>query len=311
MSSCPRSPGTLPAPRYLIGVDGGGSGTRVRLQDADGRTLGTGAAGPSGLSLGVASAWQNIEQAVASAFHAAQLPRTVPSECAMGLGLAGAGRPVAREAFLRANPGYGWLVLESDACTMLWGAHGERPGIVVAAGTGSVAAARDPDGAIRVCGGWGFPLGDEGGGAWLGVQAIRHVQACLDGRDSAGPLALAVQAEAGSTTSALQAWCARADATAFARWAPLVFRGAEAGDPVAEGLLAWAAQELARLEHALQPAVGKLPVAVAGNIAARLWPRWPADLRSRCVPPLGDRVDGALTLLRRELAAATALGSAA
>ncbi|MEY2653988.1 MAG: hypothetical protein RLZZ524_1016, partial [Pseudomonadota bacterium] len=56
---------------FLIGVDGGGTGTRARLCDAQGRVLGDGAAGPSALGQGVEQAWRHIGQAVEAAFGAA------------------------------------------------------------------------------------------------------------------------------------------------------------------------------------------------------------------------------------------------
>ena len=239
------------------------------------------------------------------------LERAAPGACAIGLGLAGAGRPEQRAAFLGQNPGYGWVALETDASALLRGAHGERPGLVVAAGTGSVAAVRLPDGSVRLCGGWGFPLGDEGSGAWLGAQAVRHVQACLDGREieTPGGLMARVQAEIGPGIDAVFQWCARQGATGFATLAPLVFHAAEAGDPAASGLLQAAADALARLEQTLQPPGAPLPVVVAGSIGTRVWQRWPAAVKSRCVTPLGDGADGALRLIQAALAS-DALGSA-
>jgi len=299
-------PTTIPPPAHVIGIDGGGSGTRACLQTLDGRTLGRGSAGPSSLSQGVEQAWRHVEQAIDEAFEAAGLPRAARADCALGLGLAGAGRPAQREAFLQRDPGYACLVLESDARTLLLGAHGERAGIVVAAGTGSVGAARLPDGSIRVAGGWGFPIGDEGSGAWLGLCAVRQAQAALDGRAAAGPLARAVLAQVGPGAVDLQAWCARSGPRAYAALAPLVFDCAAGGDPLAWGLLQDAADELANLARALQPAAGPLPVVVGGSIGARLADRWPAALRAHCVAAIGDSVDGALLLARRALGLAAA-----
>lgn len=292
----------LQAPVWVLGIDGGGTGTRVRLQSADGRTRGLGQAGPSGLGQGIEQAWRHVEQAIAQAFASAALPLAPRAECALGLGLAGAGRPELRQAFQDADPGYARVLLDTDACTLTLGAHPDRPGIVVAAGTGSVGAVRHADGSIRLAGGWGYPVGDEGGGAWLGLHAVRHAQAVLDGRRPADALSCAVLAQTGSTTAALQAWCAMAGQHAFASLAPQVFEAAAQGDSVATTLLQAAADELALLARALQPAGAGRPIVLTGSIGSRLRSRWPVDLQAGCVEPRGDSADGALHLIRAALA---------
>lgn len=292
-----------PAPRFLVGVDGGGSGTRVRLQDAAGCTLGVGDAGPSALGQGVAQAWRHVEQALAAAFADAGLLRPEACEIALGLGLAGVGVAEQRAAFVAGDPGYAALVLDTDAATQLAGAHGGRPGIVVAAGTGSVAAACDAEGRVRLAGGWGFPVGDEGSGAWLGLRAMAHAQAVLDGRAQADRLSAAVlEALPAGTSAAVRAWCARAAQHAYAQLAPRVFDAAAQGCAAADALLQQAAEALAALVPALQRhAVAPLPVVVRGSIGERLVERWPAALRELIVEPQGDSIEGALRLLRHAL----------
>jgi glucosamine kinase len=293
-----------PTPAYLVAIDGGGTGTRARLQDAAGRTLGEGQAGPSGLSQGVEQGWRHVLQAAHAAWHAAGFRGPLPlRDTALGCGLAGAGVQAQAAAFLAGNPGFAHCALHSDAVTQLWGAFGGRPGIVVAAGTGSVAMAAWADGSTHQCGGWGFPVGDEGGGARLGLHAMRHAHQVLDGRAAASPLSAAVMARCGTDAAALLGWCAGAGQQAWAQLAPLLFDAAEAGDTVAAALLDAAASELARLAHALQPdGAAPLPVVVSGSIGERLAPRWTAALRARCAAPVGDSADGAMQLLRAALA---------
>lgn len=291
------------APRYLIGIDGGGTATRARLTDAQGLLLGRGEAGPSGLALGCAPAWVQVQQAIAKAFEQAALPLAPPGQCAIGLGLAGAGSPARAEDFRRAAPPFAALALATDAAAALWGAHAGRPGAIVVAGTGSVGLALHADGRQVLVGGWGFGVGDEGGGAWLGQHAARLAQQAMDGRATAGALAQAVWRVAGGARAALVDWCSHAGQAGFAALAPLVFELAEA-DPAARVLLGLAADELAAMAQALDPN-GALPLVITGSVGLRLQPLLPAPVRARCISPAGDAAQGALQLLRHQLASAS------
>jgi glucosamine kinase len=281
---------------FCIGVDGGGSGTRVRLRDAQGTLLGEGRAGPSGLSQGVAAAWQAIEQAIAQAWAAGGRAPAPPGSCALGLGLAGATVPGQAAELLSRLPDFALVALESDAYTALLAAHGGGPGILLVAGTGSAGEALHHDGRRVAAGGWGFPTGDEAGGAWLGLRAVQHAQAALDGRLQGGALAHAVLDRTGTTREALLAWCAQADKPTFAQLAPLVVEAA-ATDPCAHRLLQEAADYLLALAHALDPKLS-LPVVIHGSVGEQLMDFLAPALRARCRPPVADAPEGAILLLR-------------
>jgi glucosamine kinase len=291
------------AVRYVAGIDGGGTGTRARLQDLQGRALGQGAAGPSALSQGTAQAWRHVQQALHAAFADAGLAPAPPAHIALGLGLAGAGVPAQRAAFLQADPGHALCALDNDGMTQLLGAHAGGAGLVVAAGTGSVAAARYADSRTRQVGGWGFPVGDEGSGAWIGLRAVQHAQAVIDGRDAVTALSQAVAARIGADAGRQLAWCATARAAEYATLAPAVFDAAEAGCARAQALLQAAADELLHLVDALQQGRAPLPIVVCGSVGERLVARWPGAQRERLVAPAGDSAEGALRLVRSVLAA--------
>ena len=178
--------------RYALGVDGGGTGTRVRVWTSAGTLVGHGESGPSALAQGVDQAWRHIGQAVERAFASAGLALPAPSHCVLGLGLAGAVAPHLAAAFFRAAPEYALIVLETDSRTALMGAHAGRPGAIIAVGTGAVGEALHADGRRVAVSGWGFPVGDEGSGAWLGLRAMQIAHRALDGRAPAGTLAQAV-----------------------------------------------------------------------------------------------------------------------
>ncbi|MES2015730.1 MAG: BadF/BadG/BcrA/BcrD ATPase family protein [Pseudomonadota bacterium] len=280
---------------YLIGVDGGGTGTRVRLALPDGTELAQGRSGPSGLAHGIAPAWQSIDQAVAQAFAMIGVSRPANASVAIGLGLAGVHNKQWASAFAAANPGYGALRLENDGYTTLMGAHHGNPGIIVAIGTGSVGEALLADGGRREVGGWGFPAGDEASGGWIGLRAINHIQQVIDGRKPGSPFAQELIAACGGERDAIQAWLASATQTSYASLAPIVIGHAET-DATARALLAEAAQEVASIAHALDPS-GTLPLALCGGLGAPLRAYLPPALLARSVTPYGDAASGALRMI--------------
>lgn len=284
---------------FFLGVDGGGSGTRVRLADAQGHTLAVGRAGPSGLRAGVAQAWVTIEAAIAQAFLLAQRARPAHAALAVGVGIAGAHHGEWLQAFRAQQPPFGWLVVDTDATTSLLGAHGGQPGAVLAVGTGSVGAALLPDGRRRDVGGWGFPSGDEGSGAWLGLAALSHAQQVADGRQPDGVFGKAVIAHCGGSAAALRTWLAEADQVRCAELAPLVLAHADR-DATARALLHRAGQHLDSLALTLDPAQS-LPLALCGGLAPHLRPYLYPTLQTRAQPPQGDAAAGALLLLHKSL----------
>ena len=281
---------------FLLGIDGGGSGTRVILADAHGSELARASGGPSGLGLGVERAWQSIEDACRRAFDAAAQPFDW-RRCALGCGLAGVNNADWLAAFLAAAPDVRALSVESDAYTTVLGAHGGEPGVIVALGTGSIAASLDEKGACRIAGGYGFPSGDEASGAWLGLRAVVHLQRVLDGRAPEDDWSRALFARTDATDrDSLVVWLCNANQTAYATLAPTVFEFHD--HPVAARLLKRAAFEIEKLVAALDPS-GTLPVALCGGLAAPYAPFVPSSLRERVRAPRADSAAGALELARR------------
>ncbi len=217
----------------------------------------------------------------------------------MGAGLSGANNPPWFDEFLATNPGFAQLVLESDAFTALLAAHGGKPGAMVAAGTGSIGEALYADGTRRQVGGWGFPVGDEGSGAWMGLRAMAHAQQAMDGRVATGPLAARIHAQYGPDRDTLQRWSASAGQFEFAQLALLVFECAP-HDAVAQQMLTQAAAAIAAMAQALDPR-GELPLAVYGSVGRQLISHLDPGLRNRCVESPQDAVHGALSLVHQLL----------
>ncbi|MDR6375343.1 BadF/BadG/BcrA/BcrD ATPase family protein [Paraburkholderia caledonica] len=285
---------------FLIGVDGGGTGTRIVLADAHGRELAQAASGPSGLGLGVERAWQAIAAGCADAF--AQAGAALDwSRCVLGCGLAGVNNRDWLAAFLAQAPALAGLAVESDAYTTLLGAHGSAYGVIVALGTGSVAAAADrDDGEFRTVSGYGFPSGDEASGAWLGVRAIVHAQHALDGRGPNDDLAQALLAHVGAhDRDELVLWLCEANQTAYASLARIVI--AHRAHPFAARLLGEAGVQIGKMIAALDPS-GALPIALCGGLGAPLREYVPQIYQARLREPLSDSAHGGLQLAQRQAA---------
>ena len=284
---------------FLIGIDGGGTGTRVVLGDAQGRELAQAASGPSGLGLGVERAWQAIEAGCAAAFARADMSLDW-ARCVLGCGLAGVNNRDWLAAFRAQAPTVAGLAVESDVYTTLLGAHGGAQGVVVALGTGSQAAVLDGNGECRTAGGFGYPSGDEASGAWLGLRAIVYAQQAADGRVPNDDLAQALLVHTGAHDSdSLVVWLCEANQTAYARLAPIVI--AHRTHPFAARLLGEAGLEVGKMIAALDPSE-TLPVALCGGLGAPLREYVPQIYQARLREPLADSAHGGLQLAQREAA---------
>ncbi|MBV8657416.1 MAG: ATPase [Burkholderiales bacterium] len=281
--------------RFHIGVDGGGTGTRVAIA-APGQPeiLARAEGGPGGLGLGRDAAWRNILASVAAAFSQLGLVEIPMAECSIGLGLAGVHNREWAAQFLAMAPVFGAIAVDTDGFTTLLGAHRGQPGAIIAVGTGVVGEVWRADGSRHTVSAWGFPNGDEGGGAWLGLRAAQLAQRALDGRAPHSPLADAVIGVFGGSVDAAFAWLGQARQTEFATLAPLVLAHSH-DDPLAAALLSAAGAEIADVAHALDPGQ-TLPVALCGGLGRALQPWLPPTLRARVALPAGDAVDGALIL---------------
>jgi glucosamine kinase len=281
----------------FVGVDGGGTGCRARIEDAHGCLLGTGIAGPAALRIGVDRALAEVEKACRAALEEAGLGSNMLSSAHAAVGLAGIGRKGANEQLaLRPHP-FRSVVYAHDATIACIGAHGARDGGIVIVGTGSVGFAIVGEREVRV-GGYGFPISDEGSGADLGLHTIRLALRAHDERAVGTSLTRDVMMRFHNDPFEAVAWMDHATATDYATFAPLVMRHADAGDPVARRIVRDAAEQIDELIRRLAEC-GASRVALLGGLASSMQPWLAPDVQRRLVPIEGDAVDGALRLARR------------
>jgi glucosamine kinase len=290
----------VPDRKLVIGVDGGGTGCRARIEDAEGRVLGTGNGGPAALRLGIDRSMAAVEEVSRAALADAGLPAEALGATDAAIGLSGLGRKGFRERLhARPHPFRSVRYLE-DAIIACVGAHGGRDGGIVILGTGSVGLAMVEGREIRV-GGYGFPVSDEGSGAVLGLEAVRLALRASDGRRPATAFTRDVMSRFDGDPFEVVAWMDRATATDYATLAPLVMRHATEGDPVASGIVRGAAAQVDDIVRRLVEQ-GAPRIALLGGLASSMTPWLAADAHARLCPAEGDALDGALNLARHATA---------
>ncbi len=285
---------------FFLGVDGGGTHCRARLQTSDGKTVGEAASGPGNVRLGQALVWANISEAVDGALRQAGLGREHLKVIAAGFGLAGVLKPEDCQDVQAQGAIFHSLVISSDSHIACLGAFSGRDGAIQIIGTGSSSYAI-LDGVGRSCGGWGFALAEKASAAALGRDAIRAALEAHDGLAPASPLTFALMEPFGGPVNVVD-WSETARPKDYAELAKLVFHHAEAGDAVAMTLVERLASDCGRYLRGLEKR-GAPSVCLLGGLADQVKPYLPADITARLAAPQGDALDGALILARQALAA--------
>jgi len=279
--------------QHIIGVDGGGTGCRVRLEDAQGRVLAEARGGPANITSNFDAGFANILDTITATYEQAGMDPARHKRHVAWLGLAGAatGDNAAR---LLAGLGFVHARVTTDCTITVEGALGHRDGVVAMLGTGSFFVRRS-NGVDHRIGGWGYQLGDEAGGAWLGRALLARILHAHDGLVAHSPLTRAMLDEYGSPNAIV----ALAQTATPGTIAQLARRLAHAdGDPARETLLTDAVTLIsARLDRL----GGDGPLCLLGGLANTYAPRLPKRFRARLVPPRGDALSGAISLARHTL----------
>lgn len=281
-------------PLYL-GIDGGGTKCRAVIVGSDGAVLGRGLGGPANPYHGLEQSLKSIRTATEAALHEAGLPAESARRLNACLGLAGVNLPSVHQAMLGWQHEFEQLLVETDLRVACVGAHGGSEGAVIIAGTGSVGYAH-VGGKDYVLGGHGFPCGDPGSGAWMGLEAMKHVLLALDGLAETTVLTEQILAHAGTSDAlGLVELVARAGARGYAKLAPMVIASAQAGDPVALRIVSEGATYLSAVARKLlQYAPPRM--SILGGLAPRLVPWMAADIVDHLSPPLEQPEMGAARL---------------
>ena len=270
----------------MLGIDAGGTKTVCLLADADGRILSQARGGGANLQ---AAGELEVEKVLHRVMEEAIGERDVRPH-AVCLGIAGVDRPGDADAVRGIMHRLGFksrTLIVNDALVALVAGVGDDPGVVLVAGTGSIAYGRDAEGRAARSGGWGYLLGDEGGGFWIGRAALAAVVRQFDGRGPATMLTELVLEEmrlANPTELIHAIYDKGLQRRAITGIAAVVQRGADAGDATASEILSRAGAELAA---AAASVIGRLGMrgevfrtVLAGGIFRGI-PALVADVRAR------------------------------
>jgi glucosamine kinase len=303
---------------YYLGIDGGGSKTTCVVGD-EGSILARATSGPSNITrVGEETARASLHDAIRRACAAADIdPRQVKRGC---IGVAGAGREPIASAIRKIIEELisGEIEVVGDMQIALQAALGEGPGVIVIAGTGSIAFGRDAQGKTARTGGWGYAISDEGSAYWIGREAIRALLRAEDQAQDNAPRLSTLFRELKSAwkVDSLEHLARAANSRPdFAELLPAIVCAAESGDELAKQILARAGSELAQLAAIVvqrlfpeEPDSPKaIPLGMAGGVfrhASLARERFVdevhrRDERVKLNPNVVEPVDGALEMARR------------
>ncbi|WP_049628977.1 N-acetylglucosamine kinase [Cellvibrio sp. pealriver] len=276
----------------FIGIDGGGTKCRASIMTADLQVLGTGVGGPANPFQGVQQAKDSIRTAAELALIDAGLPPSAMSELIAGAGLAGVNVPSLYDVMSAWEHPFKEMHLTTDLHIACLGAHNRDEGAVMICGTGSCGYSFVNNESLFI-GGHGFPIGDKGSGAWMGLEAI---QAILLAYDDLGPQTKLSE----SIGEFLQASGVMivdrmfgAKQGDYAKFAIFVVDAADAGDAVAIGIAKEGAAYMSGIARKLW-ATNPGRMSIIGGLAPRLIPWMEKDMAEKLSPALYQPEFGAV-----------------
>lgn len=250
----------------VAGIDAGGTKTRAFAVTRDGEIVGRGAGGPGNL-LSSPDPAGSISAALGEALAGRRADAVV-------LSCAGGDRAADRERgreILRAIVGPDIPVdVTHDAQAALYAGNAAGRGVVLIAGTGSVAYGRNANGDEERSGGWGYLIGDEGSAFWIGKEGLRAASADFDGRGAATAISRHLYRDLGvdGFHGVLPLLYGRPHpAPAIGAATRAVAQANSEGDAVAAGIVERGARELARAATVVARKLGLTdgPVYLAGG----------------------------------------------
>lgn len=281
-----------------LGIDGGGSKCRARIISAADQVLGTGVGGPANPLHGVQQTIDSITTAAELALLDAGLPVAHINQLVAGVGLAGVNLPSLFQVMNNWQHPFQAMFLTTDLHIACLGAHNSDEGAVMVAGTGSCGYAY-VQGTSTILGAHGFPFGDKGSGAWMGLEAVKAV---LLASDQLGPETLLSQLIGDHLQAAgvmIVDKMSAAKSSDYARLAIFVLNAAEQQDPVALAILKEGADYMSAVAEKLWD-TGAKRMSFIGGLSERLIPWLVPSIAERLSEPLGQPEFGAVYFAKQQ-----------
>lgn len=286
---------------FIIGIDGGGTSCRAAVADPKGTILGRGKSGAANILTDPNSAIASITEAAEAALRDGGLPAERVRDASAFLGLAGTNVGNLTQ-YVRERLPFRHTDIDSDGLIALQGAIGDAEGSVAILGTGTIFMARKA-GTIHYIGGWGFTIGDLGGGARLGHALLQEALLAHDRIRPGSAVTDAVLTEFKNDPTAMVEFARLSKPGDFGRYAPLVFSHAAERDAGALALVEAAAKSVNEALDAITAIGGHERLCLLGGLAP-LYPAW-LEPRHRAilVEPQADALTGAVALAAKRFQA--------
>lgn len=204
--------------KLKIGIDGGGSKTHAVLVDKTYQVIDEITTGPANIKTDIKTAIESITSSIEYLINKHNLSNGIE----IGIGIAGFSDSHNCEILANTlKQSYPNITITSDAHIACLAAHNDNDGAIIICGTGVVAYSIE-NGTGTQIGGWGFPHGDIGGGAWIGLELCRILCKAIDGTVKFSPLIKAIYAKFNNDKTQYKNWLFIAKPQDYAEIARLI-----------------------------------------------------------------------------------------
>lgn len=277
----------------IIGIDGGGTGCRVAIARRGGQIIGRGKGGPANPTANPQAALANIIAALEVAQKDSGLENTELQSAYAYAGLAGVRSDKTAKFIADGLPFHHVQVVE-DRVTSVTGALAGENGSVAPIGTGSFLA-RKTGQCTRYIGGWGFRLGDQASGAWLGHKLLKQVVLTAEGLQPHSDLTQDVLTQYDGNADGIYNFANSATPAQFGQLAPQVVAAADQGDETATLLMRAGADYIVKALNALDHNPQE-PLCLTGGLGPHYAQYLPKRYQNNLTQAKGSALGGALLL---------------
>lgn len=248
--------------KYKIGIDGGGSKTHAILVNDNKQIIAETTTGPANIKTDLKLATTSINTAIQSLMRKNNLAITD-----IGIGVAGFSHEENRKTLLtNLQQSYSNITLTSDCHIACLAAHAGQDGAILICGTGVVGYYLK-NGCGHQIGGWGFPHGDLGGGAWLGLELCKLLCKAIDGITKFSPILNAIFFRFENNIDKYKTWLLIATPGDYAEVAKLIPDFIEKNDPIAQQIFSNGCNEIEIFLTIIMTKTASLPIKITGGLA--------------------------------------------